>query len=175
MVNARLITTPPGWFPGCYTTFQSILPAPFVSLAISGVESIYIAPDSVEFLSLIGPAFSGFFESIGFDFKRLAGARVLTIEGMPAYDYADLIAQTVSGNFLDRGVRFNSVFTSYRIAKGNETTFSQRLGDMAGPFSVTKDQLTLTIIPINASGVETVVVPFLASYVGDGNFTSRDS
>jgi hypothetical protein len=106
----------------------------------------------------------------------LAGARVLTIEGMPAYDYAEFIAQTVSGNFLDSGIRFNSVFTSYRIAKGtNTTSFSQRLGDMAGPFSVTQDHLTLTIIPKNASGVETVAVPFLASYVGDGNFTGRDS
>ena len=139
------------------------------------MQGIFIAPDSVEFLTLIGPEFTGFFDSIGFDFRRLAGAQVLTIEGLPANDYAEFIAKTVSGNFLDSGIRFNSVFTSYRISPSNETSFSQRLGDMAGPISVTKDHLTLTVIPTHSTAVETVVVPFLASFIGDANFTSQES
>ena len=49
---------------------------------------------------------------------------------MDAYAYADLIASTESGNYLDHGVRVNSVFSSYRIS---DTDFSQRFGDIAGP------------------------------------------
>ena len=64
-----------------------------------------MAPDSVEFLSLLGSNFTDFFESIGFNWQRLAGAKILEIEGQDPYDYVDFIAHTVSGNFLDHGVR----------------------------------------------------------------------
>lgn len=46
-----------------------------------------------------------------------------------------IIAGTVSGNYLEHGVRINSVFTSYRISG---TSFSQRLGNLAGPTDVEK-------------------------------------
>lgn len=86
-----------------------------MSLDDGGTQSIYIAPNTVEFISLLGSNYTDYFDSINFDWKRLAGAKVLQIEGMDSYDYVDLIAKTVSGNFLDHGVRVNSVYSSYMI------------------------------------------------------------
>ncbi|PFH53432.1 hypothetical protein AMATHDRAFT_1097 [Amanita thiersii Skay4041] len=159
------------WFPDCYTSFQNILPAPVVTLEENGVENVFIAPDSVEFLTLLGTNFTGFFDSIGFDWKRLAGAKVLSIEGQDAYTYVDFIAKTKSGNYLDHGVRVNSVFTSYRISG---TTFSQRLGDLAGPLDVTQNTLTMTLIPVGSSQQETITIPYLANFLGLP-FTDKDS
>lgn len=153
-----------GWFPNCYNTFQNLLPAPVVTLADEhGVQSVFVAPDSVEFVSLLGTDFTDFFDQIGFNWQRLAGARVLQIAGMDAYAYADLIASTESGNYLDHGVRVNSVFSSYRIS---DTDFSQRFGDIAGPAFPDRDSLTMTLIPVGSSESETVTIPYLATYLG---------
>ena len=100
----------PGWKTNCYQAYQNILPAPIVSLSENGAQNIYIAPDAVEFLSLLGSEFTSYFESIKFDWKRLAGAKVLEIQGKNAYDYVDYVASTQSGNFLDHGIRVNSVY-----------------------------------------------------------------
>ena len=160
-----------GYFPNCYNVFQNLLPAPVISLDVNGVSNVYIAPDSVEFISLLGTDYTNFFTQIGFDWQRLAGAKVLEIEGMDAYAYVDFIAKTVSGNYLDHGVRVNSVFTSYRISG---TTFSQRLGDLAGPADVTHTSLTFKLIPAGSTKVETVSIPYLASYTGP-HFTDSAS
>ena len=159
----------PGWFPNCYNTFQNLLPAPPVTLADEhGVQSVFIAPDSVQLLELLGTDFTDIFDNMRFDFRRLAGARVLEIGGMDAYAYADLIARTESGNYLDHGVRVNSVFSSYRISG---TDFSQRFGDIAGPVFPDLESLTMTVQVVNASRPETVKIPFLASYAG-ADFTN---
>lgn len=136
-----------------------------------GVQSVFIAPDSVEFVSLLGPDFTNFFDKINFNWKRLAGARVLQIAGMDAFAYADLIATTESGNYLDHGVRVNSVFSSYRIS-GND--FSQRFGDIAGPAFPDRDSLTMTLIPVGSTKPETVTIPYLADYLG-APFTDKAS
>ncbi|KAF5384319.1 hypothetical protein D9615_003317 [Tricholomella constricta] len=159
------------WFPDCYTSFQNILPAPVITIEENGVQGVYVAFDSVEFLSQLGPDFTGYFDSIDFDWKRLQGAKVLKIEGKDPYVYVDQIAKTVSGNYLDHGVRVNSVFTSYRIS-GNR--FSQRLGDLAGPTGVTQKSLTFKLITANSTKAETVEVPFLANYLG-APFTDKSS
>ncbi|EKM57181.1 uncharacterized protein PHACADRAFT_160711 [Phanerochaete carnosa HHB-10118-sp] len=160
------------WLPSCYQTFQNLLPAPVVTLEDeNGVQNVFVAPDSVEFVSLLGDEFTGFFDQIGFDWKRLAGARVLEIDGMDAYAYADLIASTETGNYLDHGVRVNSVFSSYRIS---DTDFSQRFGDIAGPAFPDRDSLTMTLIPVGSTQAETVTVPYLADYLG-ANFTDQAS
>ncbi|KAF9467146.1 hypothetical protein BDZ94DRAFT_1249683 [Collybia nuda] len=151
------------WFPDCYTLFQNILPAPVITIEEGGIQGVYVAFDSVEFLSQLGPDFTDYFDSIGFNWKRLAGARVVQIEGQDPYDYVDHIATTVSGNYLDHGVRVNSVFTSYRISG---TTFSQRLGDLAGPTDVSQNSLTFKLIPVNSTRVETFTIPYLANYLG---------
>lgn len=160
-----------GWFPNCYTSFQNLLPAPVVTLEENGVQNVFVAPDSVEFVSLLGTNFTGHFDQIGFDFKRLAGAKVLSIEGQDPYAYADFIAKTASGNYLDHGVRVNSVFSSYRISG---TDFSQRFGDLAGPAFPDKDFLTFKLIPVGSKKSETVKIPFLANYVGQP-FTDKAS
>lgn len=152
-----------GWFPDCYTSFQNILPAPVITIEEGGTQGVFVALDSVEFLSQLGPDFTGYFDSIDFNWKRLAGAKVVQIEDQDPYDYVDHIATTVSGNYLDHGVRVNSVFSSYRISG---TTFSQRLGDLAGPTDVAQTSLTLKLIPVNSTRVETVTIPYLANYLG---------
>lgn len=169
--ETSLITFATGWFPNCYTSFQNLLPAPVVTLEENGQQNVFIAPDSVELLTLFGPDFTNFFANIGFDWQRLAGAKVLSIEGMDPYDYVDTIARTVSGNYLDHGVRVNSVFSSYRIS---DTDFSQRVGDLAGPPIPTQTDLTFELITVNSTKAETVTVPFLASFFGVP-FTDKDS
>ncbi|KAH9854585.1 hypothetical protein C2E23DRAFT_817092 [Lenzites betulinus] len=151
------------WFPDCQTQFQNILPAPIVTLEENGVQGVFVAPDSVEFISQLGTNFTSFFDSIHFNWQRLAGARVLAIEGMDPFDYAVKIAETQSGNYLDLGVRVNSAFSSYRISG---TDFSQRLGDISGPQFPTQTTLTLTLIPVNSTRQETVAVPYLTNYLG---------
>ena len=130
---------------------------------MNGQEGVYIAPDAVEFLSLLGEDFASFFDSIHFNWTRLAGAKVLEIDDKDPYAYVDTIASTVSGNYLDHGVRVNSVFTSYRISG---TDFSQRLGDLAGPTGVVQTELKFKLIPVGSTRAETVTVPFLASFLG---------
>jgi hypothetical protein len=132
---------------------------------------VYIAPDAGDFVSLVPNGFTRYYDSIGFDWKRLAGAEVLQIESMDPYDYVDLIADTVTGNYLDHGVRVNSVFTSYRLLG---SSFSQRFGDLAGrSFSPIKN-LTFVLIPVGETEPETVTVPFLHVFMGN-SFSDEDS
>ncbi|KAK0460733.1 uncharacterized protein EV420DRAFT_1641267 [Desarmillaria tabescens] len=151
------------WFPDCYNTYQNVLSAPVITASVNGQQGVYIAPDAVEFLSLLGEEFTSFFDSIHFNWTRLAGAKVLAIEDKDPYDYVDTIASTVSGNFLDHGVRVNSVFTSYRISG---TDFSQRLGDLAGPIGVVQTEVKFKLVPVGSTSAETVTVPFLANFLG---------
>ncbi|TFY77280.1 hypothetical protein EWM64_g6733 [Hericium alpestre] len=160
------------WFPNCYNSYQNILPAPVVSLEEDGVQNVFIAPDSVEFLELLGSNFTSFFDSKHFDWRRLAGAKVLEIEGLSAYDYIDVVASTVSGNYLPHGPRVNSAFSSYRIDGTN--AFSQRIGDVAGPELLTQTELTFKLITVNSTREETVTVPFLANFIGTP-FTDKES
>lgn len=134
-----------------------------MTLEENGQQSVFVAPDSVAFINQLGTDFTSFFDGIKFDWQRLAGARVLAIEGVDPYAYAVKIAETQSGNYLDLGVRVNSAFSSYRISG---TTFSQRLGDISGPQFPTQDTLTLKLIPVNSTRAETVKVPFLTNYLG---------
>ncbi len=126
-------------------------------------KGIFIAPDSVEFLNQLGSGFTGFFAAKKFNWQRLAGARVLTIGGLPASLYIDSIAHTVSGNYLDHNIRVNSVVSSYRIV---DTDFSQRLGDLAGPLFLRQTSLKFLLIPVNSTIPEFVDVPFVASFIG---------
>ncbi|KAG6816400.1 hypothetical protein H0H87_006312 [Tephrocybe sp. NHM501043] len=151
------------WFPNCYNAYQNILPTPPITIEVDGVQGVYVAFDSVEFISQLGTAYTNYFDEIEFDWKRLQGAKIIQIEGLDPYAYVDIIAKTVSGNYLDHGVRVNSVFTSYRIS-GN--AFSQRVGDLAGPLTVTQDSLKLKLIPVNSTVAENIKVPFLANYIG---------
>ncbi|KAG6827294.1 hypothetical protein H0H92_012459 [Tricholoma furcatifolium] len=151
------------WYPYCYTVYQSILPTPLISIEVDGEQGVYVAFDARDVISQLPPAYESYFDGLGFDWKRLQGARILQIEGQDPYDYVDTIARTVSGNYLDHGIRVNSVFTSYRISG---TAFSQRLGDLAGPIDVSKTSLTFKLVPVNSTVEETVKVPYLAAYTG---------
>ncbi|KAF8579062.1 hypothetical protein K439DRAFT_1360350 [Ramaria rubella] len=153
------------WFPFCYwSVWQNTLPTPPVTLQVSGVQNVYVAPDAVALIEQLGTEYTSFYDSINFDWRRLAGAKVLRINGLDAYDYVDHIASNTSGNFLDHGVRVNSVFSSYRLDSTN--AFSQRLGDLAGPPFPDPDSVTFTLITVNSTEEETITIPYLANFVG---------
>jgi len=62
----------------------------------------------------------------------------------------------VSGNYLDDGVRVNSVSMSNRIPGAS---FSQRLGNLAGPTGVERTSLKFTLVIVNSTKIEIVNVP----------------
>ncbi|KAI1787288.1 hypothetical protein LXA43DRAFT_717667 [Ganoderma leucocontextum] len=152
------------WLSNCYGMYENLLPAPVVTLEQNGTEGMFVVPDLAEFIPLLGSNFTDFYASAKFDWKRLAGARVLEIESKDPYAYAELVAHTQSGNYLDHGVRVNSVFSSYRISG---TGYSQRFGDLAGSAFPDLQSLTMKVHVVNASQAETVKIPFLASYSGE--------
>ncbi|KAF8500550.1 hypothetical protein BU17DRAFT_102522 [Hysterangium stoloniferum] len=153
------------WFPACYfSVWQNILPAPPVTLEVDGVQNVFVSPDAVVFLEQLGTPFTSFFDALKFDWRRLAGAKVLQINGLPAYDYVDRIASNTSGNYLDHGVRVNSVFSSYRLDGTN--AFSQRIGDLAGPVFPDPESVTFTLIPVNSTKLETITIPYASDFIG---------
>lgn len=130
------------------------------------------APDAVAMVNLIGTNYTNYYKSIEFNWQQYAGAKVLKIAGQNAYDYVDHIASTYSGNYLDHGIRVNSVLSSYRISGG---VWSQRLGDLAGPIFPDLPSLTMQLIKVNSTKVETVTFPYRASYIASGVFTDKAS
>ncbi|KAH9947801.1 hypothetical protein B0H21DRAFT_876506 [Amylocystis lapponica] len=161
------------WIPNCYTTYQNLLPAPVVTIEMDGTQNVYISPNAVSFISSVGSGYTSYLDSapVNFDWKPLAAAQVLQIEGMDAYDYVDHIADTETGNYLDHSIRVNSVFSSYRIV---ETAFSQRFGDLAGPSFPDRNNLTMTVALSNSTANQTVVIPYVASFLGS-SFTDQAS
>jgi hypothetical protein len=153
----------PGWFPNCYNTYQNILPAPVVLLG----ADVFIAPDADVLFDQLGQDFEDFFTAKGFDWRRLAGAKVVEIEGMPPRHYIDKVARTVSGNFLDHNIRVNSVVSGYQMPEANGS-FSQRLGDLATSSVVRQTCLKFSLIPVDShsSEPECIDVPFVAALIG---------
>ncbi|EUC56044.1 peptidase S41 family protein [Rhizoctonia solani AG-3 Rhs1AP] len=152
------------WRPFCYwNAFQNIVPAPLIALEKNGSQEIYIAPNAVEFLSLLGTNYTSYYDTKGFNWKKYAGAKVLTIDGLPAWTYVNGIATSYSGRFIDHNIRVNSVFTSYLISGG---VWSQRPGDVGGPSFPDKDSLTLSLIAVNSTKAETIKFEYRANYLG---------
>jgi len=139
------------------------LPTPVISLAEGGEFNLYVAPDAVELVSLFGDEFTSYYDELGFDWKRLAGAKIVKVEGKSSYDYVDYLASTRAGNFLDHGIRVNSVFTGYRIVGSD---WSQGFGLFAGRDFPDQDHLTMSVIPVGSQKAEKVQVPFYAGYFG---------
>ena len=158
-----------GWLPDCYFTYNNILPAPLVILD----NGVFIVPNSVELLEQFGPGFTSYFDEKNFDWRRLAGANVIEIGGLPALDYINQIATTVTGNYLDHNVRVNSVVSSYRIVG---SVYSQRLGDAASELFLKQTSLDMKLIPKGSvpGTPETVSVPFVAFFIGN-DFTDGSS
>ena len=94
-----------------------------------------------------------------------------TIGGLPAFDYIDKIASTVSGNYLDHNIRVNSVVSSYRLVNGE---YSQRPGDLAASLTVTQTSLEFSLVTVNSTTLEVVQVPYIADLIGNP-FTDRKS
>ncbi|KAJ3481415.1 hypothetical protein NLI96_g7672 [Meripilus lineatus] len=151
------------YLPFCYLNFQTRLPTPVVTLERNGTQAVFVMPDLVQVISNLPKGFTSYFDEIGFDWKRLAGAKVLEIEGVDAYAYADKVASMESGQYLDHGVRINSVFSSYSLSK---STFSQRFGDIAETTFPDRDTLTMKVVPANSTNVETIEIPFVSTYTG---------
>lgn len=125
----------------------------------------------LEVIPLLNSTYTDYLASINFDWQRLTGAKVLEIDGKAAYDYVDEVARDVSSNFLDHGVRVNSVYTSYRVSGGD---YSQRLGDLAAPIGVVRDSLKFKVILANTTEAEEIDVPYVAGFYGNA-FTDGPS
>ncbi|KAH8833458.1 hypothetical protein DL96DRAFT_1771318 [Flagelloscypha sp. PMI_526] len=162
LTTSRLNDGHTKWYPDCHTSIQNILPAPVVSLAVNGVESLYITPDLLDIIPLLNSTYTDYLASINFNWQRLAGAKVLEIDGKPAYDYVDEVARLVASNYLDHGIRVNSVYTSYRVSGAD---YSQRLGDLAAPTGLARDSLKFKI-QLNNSRPEVVDIPYVANWFG---------
>ena len=166
------LTTLLGWFPDCYNAYQNLLPAPVAILEEGDEVGVFVIPDLVDLMTLLGDDFINFFTTeIPFNWQRLAGAKVTEIDGMAPFDYIDLIAKNVSGNYLDHEIRVNSAVSSYRIVG---SSFSQRVGDLAGPSVLTQTSLPMTVILPNSTKAERINVPFVASFAGN-SFTDAES
>ncbi|CAE6477326.1 unnamed protein product [Rhizoctonia solani] len=153
------------WLPACYwAAFQNILPAPLIALEKNGSQDIYIAPNSVQFISLLGTNYTSYYDAKGFNWKKYAGAKVHTIDGVSAWNYVNGIATNYSGNYIDHNIRVNSVFTNYRVTE--DGLWSQRLGDFGGPIFPDKESLTLSITAVNSTQPETVKFEYRATYLG---------
>ena len=153
---------PPSDFqPNCYLTYRFIIPTPIVLLD----TGIYIAPDIATLFEPSGPNFTAFYEKKGFNWKRLAGARVRKIGGVPAWEYIDYISDNVVGIFLDHNVRVNSVFSSYTMPV---SVHQQRLGFLASRNFLMEMSLEFFVVPVNTTSnePERVKVPFVALYTG---------
>lgn len=142
-----------------------------MTLEENGTQAVFVMPDLVQLMSSLDPDFTSYFDEIGFDWRRLAGAKVIDIEGLEAYDYADKIASMETGTYLDHGVRVNSVFSSYIFPNSD---FTQRFGDIAERSFPDQNTLTMTLMPADSKNPETVKIPFLSAYVG-GDFTDKAS
>ncbi|KAM5532478.1 hypothetical protein V8D89_013831 [Ganoderma adspersum] len=128
------------WLSNCYGVYENLLPAPITTFKQKGAEGICIVPNLDHFIPLLGSNFTGYYEYAKFDWKRLAGARVVEIEGKDPYAYAECVTHAQSGNYLDHGVRVNSVFNNHWISG---TSYSQRIGDLAGSVFPGKDTLMM--------------------------------
>ncbi|ELU42825.1 peptidase family s41 domain-containing protein [Rhizoctonia solani AG-1 IA] len=162
----------------CYrNAFQNILPAPVVALEKNGAQDIYIAPDTVEFISLLGSNFTSYYDQKGFNWKKYAGAKVRIIRFRSLLDLMTPhridfdhrrassmgVATTQSGNWVDHNIRVNSVLSSYRVTSN---AWAQRLGDIAGSLFPDKDSLTMTVIPVGGTKPEIVKFDYRSNYLG---------
>ncbi|CAE6411508.1 unnamed protein product [Rhizoctonia solani] len=160
------------WQPFCYwAAFQNIVPAPLVALEKNGTQDIYIAPNAAEVISLLGTNYTSYFDAKGFNWKKYAGAKVLTIDGIPAWTYVNGVATNQSGYYIDHNIRVNTVFTNYQL---NDGVWSQRLGDLGGPLFPDRDRLTLSLIAVNSTSSEIVNFEYRANYLG-ASFTDSHS
>ncbi|EJD39295.1 hypothetical protein AURDEDRAFT_153882 [Auricularia subglabra TFB-10046 SS5] len=151
------------WTPSCYISYQYLMPTPIISLLKNGKEDIYIIPELVEFLNALSPQLVDYLADRSFNWQRLAGAKVLAINGKPAYYYVDTVAREVSGNFLDHGIRVNSVFWSY---KRFTSSFGQRFGELGAPALTTLRGLDFKVVVAKSTKPENVFVPYVASRLG---------
>jgi hypothetical protein len=155
--------------------FQSIIPFPIVPIAPSATSplsdvQIRIAPDATSITRNLG---SAYLSSYGLDLASYNGALVTQINGQPATDYVKYIADTVTGTYLDLGVRTNSVFTSYRLS-ATTSRFSQRFGDFAGLIFPDTASVNMTVQRINSTTPETLEVPYQSFFLGE-DFASAQS
>ena len=160
---------PSDYQPNCYLTYLYFIPTPIVLLD----TGIHIAPDIADLFGQYGATFTAFYEKKGFDWKRLAGAKVHRIGGLPAWEYIDYIADKVAGVYLDHNVRVNSAFSSYMMLESGHT---QRLGFVAARNFLMETSLEFSVVPVNSTSEksESLKVPFIASYAG-ASFEDEES
>jgi hypothetical protein len=138
-----------------------MIPAPVILLD----KGIFIAPEIAELFGHLGPEFEEFYTNRGFNWRRLAGAEVRKIGGIPAWEYIGYISDNVAGVFLDFNVRVNFALSGYMM-RGLVTR--QRLGILASRNFLMETSLEFSVVPVNATSTEPehVKVPFVAVFNG---------
>lgn len=159
----------------CYRSLFSTTHAiPIVSLsdsAESTTPSIYIVPDVARFVNTTG--FNLIYADAGINVAGLAGAQVLSIEGKPAWDYIEQDKLPVTGVYLDKQQRLNSVFASYAADGG---VWGRVPGRFTSTRDWTKNNLTMTV-KTTAGQTQDLVIPWVVRYASRStwNYTSGEA
>eukprot|EP01105_Mastigella_eilhardi_P025820 TRINITY_DN7165_c0_g1_i1.p1 TRINITY_DN7165_c0_g1~~TRINITY_DN7165_c0_g1_i1.p1 ORF type:complete len:647 (-),score=174.65 TRINITY_DN7165_c0_g1_i1:698-2356(-) len=95
--------------PSCYSNFRPLQPLMLISYA-SETGGLY--PDIG--VAAIYPGLSPYYKSIGIDVAQLIGGTVLSINGVDAWQYIMMFANSSVGTSKDVQVRYNIALTQFR-------------------------------------------------------------
>ncbi|KJA21567.1 hypothetical protein HYPSUDRAFT_55453 [Hypholoma sublateritium FD-334 SS-4] len=144
--------------------FLNFLPVPLVLLTeTNGAQNVHIAPEafqvaSAEFPDQISVWQNALPGALKGQLASLSGAKVLQINGQDPFVAVNANAQ-IAGSFQALGTRQNGFFASYnRVATG----WSYIMGNFAQQSLPLSDTVILTIVRVNHTLPEIVVLPYRA-------------
>ena len=141
-----------------------------VVFASDSGSSFYIRPDLVQVAN--GTLRAAHYASVGIDLAALAGAQVLSINGLDAWDYALNVGVPSTGRYPDPGQRLNR----FAVFRGRSHTGPQErhTGSFSDLQDYSADSFNMTVLRNDGAQVD-VTVPWLTSLKGARhywNFTS---
>ncbi|KAH9478024.1 Peptidase S41 family protein ustP [Psilocybe cubensis] len=167
------------WVNNCYVTlFLNFLPTPLALLTeADGSQNVHIAPEaftvaSAEFPDQIDVWQNALPGPLKGKLSTLSGAKVLQINGQDPFVAVNANA-LITGSFQALGTRQNSFFSSYQRST---TGWNYVMGNFAQQSLPLSDSVTLTIVRVNHTLPEVVVLPYRAR-IGSAthNFTDTAS
>lgn len=157
------------YWSSCYTSyFKTIHEFPITALDIenNGKVEIYLVPDLPVYAYEAG--FAQIYERNGLNTSALAGAQVLSIDGMNAWDYLDGPASKRIGSYQDPAQRFNALLASYSASEG---AFGRIAGGFTSTPNLTQSSITMIVKPVQGPQTN-VVVPWITRLPRPWNFSS---
>ena len=147
----------------CYNNLFTIRHwVPIVSIqdTLSSDPLLYIAPDVETFVE--GAGATQVYSQLGLNASVIAGAQVLGIEGVAAWDYINDVLVPSAGVYQDPAQRLNSLFAAYTAVQGD---FGRTPGMFTIAQNYTKDSITLTVKTTDGQ-TGNVTVPWLVQWQG---------